>query len=111
MNSSLIGRSSRIALASFLHDLGKLAERSGIEHQGRLEEHKQLYCPRRRLGPGDNNYFYTHIHAAYTGVAWDVLEATGHFPDLRRQGEPFASSSDANATEPVPCANAASNPS
>ena len=99
MNSSLIESSSRIALASFLHDLGKLAERSGIEHQGRLEEHKQLYCPRRRLGPGDNNYFYTHIHAAYTGVAWDVLEATGHFPDLRRQGEPFASSSDANATD------------
>jgi CRISPR-associated protein Csm1 len=99
MNSSLVERSSRIALASFLHDLGKLAERSGIEHQGRLEEHKQLYCPRRRLGKGDNNFFYSHIHAAFTGIAWDFLEATGHFPDLRRGSAPFASSLDDNTTD------------
>ena len=91
---NLTDPSARLALTAFLHDLGKLAERAGIDHAGRLEDHKQLYCPRRRVGQGDDSYFYTHIHAAYTGMAWDALEATGHFPDLRLNSPPFSSGKD-----------------
>ncbi len=77
---NLTERSARIALAAFLHDLGKLAERAGIDHEGRLDAHKTLYCPWHIDGG-----YHSHIHAAYTGIAWDALEATGHFPDLRRE--------------------------
>ena len=91
---NLIEPSSRIALAAFLHDLGKLAERAGIEHDGRLDAHKTLYCPWHFEGG-----YHSHIHAAYTGIAWDALEATGHFPDLRRQCFPFSTTADDNATD------------
>ena len=86
--------STRIALAAFLHDIGKLAERAGIDHAGRLDAHKTLYCPWHVEGG-----WHSHIHAAYTGIAWDVLEATGHFPDLRKDCPPFSSGQDDNATD------------
>ena len=38
--------------------------------------------------------YHSHIHAAYTGLAWDSLEATGHFPDLRHGCPPFSSGED-----------------
>ena len=86
--------STRIALAAFLHDIGKLAERAGIDHAGRLDAHKTLYCPWHIEGG-----YHSHVHAAYTGIAWDMLEETGHFPDLRRDCPPFLTGDDDNATD------------
>lgn len=91
--------SSRVALAALMHDLGKLAERAGIEHGGRLDGNKQIYCPWHALVPGAAAGYHTHIHAAYTGIAWDALEATGHFPDLRRSAPPFVQATEENATD------------
>jgi len=91
---NLTEQSSRIALTAFLHDLGKLAERAGIEHEGRLDAHKTLYCP-WRIKEG----YHSHVHAAYTGLAWDALEATGHFPDLRHDCPPFSTGDDGNVTD------------
>ncbi|MBK7562912.1 MAG: type III-A CRISPR-associated protein Cas10/Csm1 [Propionivibrio sp.] len=91
---NLTDASSRIALAALLHDLGKLAERAGIDHEGRLDAHKTLYCPWHIEGG-----YHSHIHAAYTGIAWDVLEATGHFPDLRQECLPFSTTADDNTTD------------
>ena len=91
---TLTDTTARIALAALLHDLGKLAERAGIEHAGRLDAHKTLYCPWHREGG-----YHSHVHAAYTGLAWDTLEATGHFPDLRKDCAPFSSGENGNATD------------
>ena len=92
-------QSSRIALTAFLHDLGKLAERAGIDHGGRLDGNKQTYCPWRPLAPGSTSGYHSHVHAAYTGIAWDALEATGHFPDLRKDAPPFAPAASENVTD------------
>lgn len=81
----LIYQSARIAISALLHDLGKLAERSGMDHGGRLDAHKTLYCRWHAEGG-----YHSHIHAAYTALAWDALEATGHFPDLRHECGPFS---------------------
>lgn len=86
--------STRVALVAFLHDVGKLAERAGIDHGGRLDAHKTLYCPWHREGG-----YHSHVHAAYTGIAWDLLKQTGHFPDLRRDCEPFLAGADGNETD------------
>jgi CRISPR-associated protein Csm1 len=94
---TLLNESARIALAAFMHDIGKLAERAGIDHDGRLDAHKNLYCPWHRHGNSPDGH-HSHIHAAYTALAWDALEATGHFPDLRRDCSPFAGA-DGKATD------------
>lgn len=86
--------SSRVALAAFLHDLGKLAERAGMDTAGRLDAHKTLYCPWHAEGG-----YHSHIHAAYTGLGWDALEASGHFPDLRHGCPPFSSGDDDTLTD------------
>lgn len=80
----------RVAFAAFLHDLGKLAERARMEvTDDALNIHKQLYCHRVNHPDGSLNY-YTHIHAAYTALAWDTIEQ--HLPDLvRGDVAPFAS--------------------
>jgi CRISPR-associated protein Csm1 len=72
----------RVALAAYLHDLGKFAERARIPearetvdggNNTRAEIEKQNYCPSfgRR---------YTHVHAAYTAIGFDLLEK--HLPQL-----------------------------
>ncbi len=91
---TLLAGSSRVAIAAFLHDLGKLAERADIDHGDRLDAHKTLYCPWHAEGG-----YHSHIHAAYTAMAWDALEATGHFPDLREAAAPFADGKDAARTD------------
>jgi CRISPR-associated protein Csm1 len=91
---TLTAPSTRIALAAFLHDIGKLAERAGIDHAGRLDAHKTLYCPWHIDGG-----YHSHVHAAYTGIAWDLLEQTGHFPDLRHDCSPFSDGDDDNVTD------------
>jgi len=64
-----------MALAAYLHDLGKFAERARIPlGKENLEFAKQQYCPRKTHGQGANNYHYTHIHAAYTALAFDLVE-------------------------------------
>ena len=81
----MIDSSARVTLAAFMHDLGKLAERARIDvGRSDLDGNKQVYCPWALKGG-----YHTHIHAAYTGIAWDQLEATGHFPDLKKDCEPF----------------------
>lgn len=74
--------SSRLALAAYLHDLGKFAERARIEEatikdsEGNTAKaiNEQIYCPRTLTGRP------THVHAAYTAMAMDLLEA--HMPSL-----------------------------
>ncbi|HNE13639.1 MAG TPA: type III-A CRISPR-associated protein Cas10/Csm1, partial [Accumulibacter sp.] len=95
---------TRVALAALLHDLGKLAERAGLPHHDRLDAHKNLYCPWHPTGK--HSGWHSHVHAAYTGLAWDALEATGHFPDLRRDSPPFLPAGDGDT--PDSAVNAAS---
>lgn len=83
----MLDATSRVALAAFLHDLGKLAQRAKIDDDGKLDSHLSIYCPKREQGNAWSNY--THHHAAYTAIAWDVLESTKNFPDLRQNCEPF----------------------
>jgi len=82
----LLEQSSRIALAAFLHDLGKFAERAKITvDQEILDANKQLYCPHRKKHVDDKGWF-SHVHAAYTGLAMDLIE--DHMPELK--GADFA---------------------
>jgi CRISPR-associated protein Csm1 len=93
--------SCRMALAAFLHDLGKFAERARLsearnkdsEGNTRQAINELLYCPEfagRR----------THIHAAYTAIGMDLLEE--HLPEL--VGEhmaPFAPWRERNADDSI----------
>ena len=83
MNDPLLNASCRVALAAYLHDLGKFAERAGIEEADKIadsigntykELNKQQYCPQFK------NRF-SHVHAAYTAIAMDVIEP--YLPDIK----------------------------
>ncbi len=55
--------SCRVALAAYLHDLGKFAERAKLEtNKERIETHEQMYCRRHEAG---GRMWYSHKHAAY----------------------------------------------
>ncbi len=99
MNTKLLEQSTRVALVALQHDLGKLAERAGIDAGGRLEAHRTLYCPWHQEGGNPRHGYHSHLHAAYTALAWDALEASGHFPDLRRDCAPFAEAGADDATD------------
>jgi len=72
--------SCRMALAGFLHDVGKFAERAKINVERQmLEDNKQRYCPHHKKYETDKGWF-SHVHAAYTGMAVDILEQ--HAPKL-----------------------------
>ncbi|MDD2725648.1 MAG: hypothetical protein PHH59_16740 [Methylovulum sp.] len=72
----LLQASSRVALAGFLHDIGKFAERAKLPiKQEEIDINQQLYCPKHK-----DTQHYTHKHAAYTGMAVDILEK--HAPKL-----------------------------
>ncbi len=76
----LLQASCRMALAAFLHDIGKFAERAKIDIEPQmLEDNKQRYCPHHKNYEKDKGWF-SHVHAAYTGMAVDILEK--HAPDL-----------------------------
>jgi len=101
MNAERLNASSRVALAAYLHDLGKFAERARIENakvkdsQGlaRIELEKQLNCH-------SFNGRYTHIHAAYTAIGFDLLEE--HLPELvGEQMEPFGPWRERNADDSI----------
>lgn len=80
MTSRLIS-TSRIALAAYMHDLGKFAERARIEEAFVKDatgntvkaNNEHFYCPKWNGRP-------THIHAAYTAIGIDLLEE--HMPAL-----------------------------
>jgi len=76
----LLQASSRVALAGFLHDMGKFAERAKIYIDAQtLADNKQRYCPYHKKFETDKGWF-SHVHAAYTGMAIDLLEK--HAPKL-----------------------------
>ena len=95
--SDLLAASCRVSLAAYLHDLGKFAERARIDvPKDALDAHITQYCPQRFNGPSDKRGYHTHKHAAYTGLAFDLVESTA--PDLI-QGEmhPFINRSQLQA--------------
>ncbi|WP_373796417.1 type III-A CRISPR-associated protein Cas10/Csm1 [Neisseria dentiae] len=76
----MLNSTAKVAFAAYLHDLGKFAERARLDvPDDKLQTHVQLYCPRLFVD-GKPSQQYTHKHAAYTALAWDVLEK--HVPDL-----------------------------
>ena len=86
----MLDGTTRVAIAAFLHDLGKLAERAKIDAiTSDIDGNKNTYCPKT---PFDQGGRHTHIHSAYTGLAWDKLEETGHFPSLKKNCAPFKES-------------------
>lgn len=95
----LLDASCRVAIAAYLHDLGKFAERAAIAEAEQRDASgvavkdmaKQEYCP-------NFNNRYSHVHAAYTAIAMDVLEQ--HLPDIKRHDcYPFASWAAGNMGE------------
>lgn len=93
-NGRLLDGGCRLALAAFLHDLGKLAQRARLfDKDPRRDAHKTLYCPFNKVGG-----FHTHLHAADTALAFDYLEP--HLPELRADDPfPFASLSATDQTD------------
>lgn len=78
MNDRVMQQSCRVALAAYLHDLGKFAERAAAFNKDpRLDAHLTLYCPSRQEGA---RQWFTHRHAAHTALAFDLIEK--HLPDL-----------------------------
>lgn len=89
----------RLALAAFLHDLGKFAERARLpaaqerDARGNTRQavNELLYCPQFK---GQR----THVHAAYTAIGLDLLEQ--HLPDLvGAEMTPFAAWREKNADD------------
>ncbi|ETD72728.1 CRISPR-associated protein Csm1 [Pelistega indica] len=92
---------TKVAFAAYLHDLGKFAERARIEvNQEKLETHIQLYCPYYQEANSPIKY-HTHKHAAYSAIAWDIIEHA--IPDLiKGDMYPFASrSTEGNITDSI----------
>jgi len=80
-DTDLLAASCRVALAAYLHDLGKFAERAKIDvSMAALEAHKTQYCPFHTTDSSGKFGYHTHVHAAYTGIAFDIVEKSA--PDL-----------------------------
>ncbi len=80
----------KVSLAALLHDIGKFAQRAGVNVSKEvLEANQQLYCPSSK-----STKSYSHKHAAYTGIAWDIMFPNNKFlPSLFSQRDfPFDSS-------------------
>lgn len=105
MKRPLLDATCRVAFAGLIHDLGKFAQRAKIDvAQSSLQLHYQIYCPQRQEG---GRIWWTHQHAAYTGLAFDALERA--VPDLLHgDSAPFASVDDADADVTDSLVNAAS---
>ena len=79
--SDTLAASCRVALAAYLHDLGKFAERARLSvPPDVLAAHKTHYCPWHTTDKGGKNGYHSHIHAAYTALAFDLIER--HAPHL-----------------------------
>ena len=71
---------AKVAFAVYLYGLGKFAERARPEVPDEtLQTHIRMYCP-GKFADGKPSDIHTHKHAAYTALAWDILER--HAPDL-----------------------------
>lgn len=95
--NELLAATCRIALAAYLHDLGKFAERARLAaSKEALDAHKTQYCPFHTTDKGGKNGYHSHVHAAYTALAFDQVEKTT--PDLI-QGDiyPFVNRSQLQA--------------
>lgn len=86
--SNLLDASCRVALAGLIHDLGKFAQRADLDFPKDVKEtHLQLYCPQKEA---EGKIWWTHQHAAYTALAFDIIEKSA--PDLiSKDSYPFAS--------------------
>lgn len=74
--NNLLDASCRVAFSALIHDVGKFAERAKIEIPlDQKERNQHIFCPRN-----ENGYF-THTHAAYTGVAIDIIEK--YLPEIK----------------------------
>lgn len=70
MQHPLMKASSLVALAAYLHDLGKFAERARVFHgDPHLDAHLTLYCPFHADGK-----WFSHQHAAHTALAFSAIE-------------------------------------
>ena len=73
--SNSLAASCRVALAAYLHDLGKFAERARLSvPPDALAAHKTQYCPWHTTDKTGKNGYHSHIHAAYTALAFDLIE-------------------------------------
>lgn len=89
---------TRVALAAYLHDLGKFAERARVfSDDPRLDAHLTLYCPFHEEARGKG--WHSHRHAAHTALAFDVVEPwlpallgrdSAPFAPRRHAGDPAA---------------------
>lgn len=95
MPHPLMTPSSRVALAAYLHDLGKFAERAKVfDGNPRLDAHLTLYCPFHQEGR-----WFSHRHAANTALAFDAIEK--RLPEvLRDDPYPFAGRKLASDSDP-----------
>jgi CRISPR-associated protein Csm1 len=93
--------SSRVALAALLHDLGKFAERARIpEAQAKDAEGNTRQAINELLACPEWNGRRTHIHAAYTAIGMDLMEA--HLPELVGEDmAPFAPWREKNADDSI----------
>ncbi|MFN3716992.1 MAG: hypothetical protein ACK4R8_09745, partial [Thiobacillus sp.] len=93
--------SSRVALAALLHDLGKFAERARIpEAQVKGGDGNTRQAIEELLACPEWNGRRTHIHAAYTAIAMDLLEI--HLPELVGEDmTPFAPWREKNADDSI----------
>ena len=98
---SLLLQSSRIALAALLHDLGKFAERARIpEAQIKDADGNTRQATNELLACPEWNGRRTHIHAAYTAIAMDLLECS--LPELvGEEMAPFAPWREKNADDSI----------
>ena len=96
-----LNASSRVALAALLHDLGKFAERARIpEAQAKDVDGNTRQSINELLACPEWNGRRTHIHAAYTAIGMDLLEA--HLPELVGDDmAPFAPWREKNADDSI----------
>lgn len=86
MKHVLLDQTCRVAFAALIHDIGKFAERSKIDITPEQKTSNiHVCCPFNRQGE-----HHTHIHAAYTGAAIDLIER--HLPKIKNADtSPFQS--------------------
>lgn len=77
-SNEALADSSRVALAAYLHGLGKFAQRAALKlPPEQLAAYQKRYCPWRANGKSG---YHTHTHAAYTRPAFELIAQ--HAPGL-----------------------------
>ncbi len=93
---NLLEQSSRVALASLLHDLGKLTERARVDYpQSQIDLAVQFYAKKNHKNGAT---FYSHKHVAYSALS--IEELSSDLPFLTGVDFfPFASALNRNADD------------